>query len=215
MQMKSEIDFNTVLTIATNLGYLIAGGFICYFVVKKKLTEYFKEIKNNLNVGSKVPKQAKTDIEIIRRMEQVKELLNADRVLVYEFHNGEHYANGRSALKFSCTYEVCRAGVTQIQTKLSAVPISCVPHFITQLLDEEFIKQVNIENIKEKMPATYQLRKSLNITSYQDLVIKNAKGEPVGFIAVQWCDNKKMCSDDKELYKLAAFVEEHILTEIK
>lgn len=215
MQMKSEIDFNTVLTIATNLGYLIAGGFICYFVVKKKLTEYFKEIKNNLNVGSKVPKQAKTDIEIIRRMEQVKELLNADRVLVYEFHNGEHYANGRSALKFSCTYEVYRAGITPIQTKVSAVPISCVPHFITQLLDEEFIKQVNIENIKDKMPATYQLRKSLSITSYQDLVIKNTKGEPVGFIAVQWCDGKKMCSDDKELYKLAAFVEEHILTEIK
>lgn len=213
--MKSEIDFNQVLVIATNLGYLIAGGVICYFVVKKKLSEYFSEIRKSLNVSSKIPKQAKSDIEIIRRMEQVKEILNADRVLVYEFHNGEHYANGRSALKFSCTYEVYRAGIPPIQTKLTSVPISCVPHFITKLLDEEFVKQVNIENIKDTMPATYGIRKDLGITSYQDLVIKNTNGEPVGFIAVQWCNGKKMCSDDKELYRLAAFVEEHILADIK
>lgn len=213
--MKSEIDFNTVLTIATNVGYLIAGGFICYFVVKKKLGEYFNDIKKNLNVGSKIPKQAKTDVEIIKRMEQIKELLNADRVLVYEFHNGEHYANGRSALKFSCTYEVYRAGIKPVQSKLTSVPISCVPQFISKLLDEEFIKEPNIEHIKDIMPATYGLRKDIGVTSYQDLVIKNTQGEPVGFVAVQWCDGKKMCSNDKELYRLGVFVEEHILAEPK
>ncbi len=213
--MKAEIDFSKVLIIATNIGYLIAGVIICYFVVKKKLTDYFNDIKNSLSVGAKVPKQARTDIEIIKRMEQVKELLGADRVLVYEFHNGEHYANGRSALKFSCTYEVYRAGVQPVQSKLNSVPISCVPRFITALLDEEFIKQDNVEEIKDMMPATYELRKNLGVTSYQDLVIKNKLGEPVGFIAVQWCNGRKMCSDDKEIYRLAAFVEEHILAEIK
>ncbi len=211
--MKSEIDFNTILTIATNVGYIIAGVVISYFIVRKKLNEYFNDIKNNLNVGSKIPKQSKTDMEIIKRMEQVKEILNADRVLVYEFHNGEHYANGRSALKFSCTYEVYRTGIESVQSKLSSIPISCVPQFISKLLEEEFIKETDVEHIRDKMPATYGLSKDINITSYQNLVIRNGKEEPVGFLAVHWCNGQQMTYNDRELYRLGAFIEEHIITE--
>ena len=168
--MKSGLNFNDVVLIATNIGYLIAGVFICYIVVKKKLAEYLSDVKKNLNVSSKIPRQAKYDIDIIRKMEQVKEILNADRVQVYEFHNGEHYANGRSALKVSCTYEVYRVGIEPVQTKMTSIPISCIPHFITQLLDEEFIKVPNVENIKDKMPSTYSLQKSISVTAYQNLI---------------------------------------------
>ena len=213
--MKAELNFDQVLTIATNLGYLIAGGVVCYFVVRKKLSEYFKNINQSLSVSSKVPKQAKNDVEIIKRMEQLKEVLNADRVQVYEFHNGEHYANGRSALKFTCTYEVYRVGIESTQKKMSSIPISCVPHFITQLLNEELIKVNNIESIKDEMPATYSLMQSNGVSGYQKLVIKNTLSEPVGFISVQWCEGHKPHSNDKELYRLAAFVEERILSELK
>ena len=209
--MRSEFDFNTVLVVATNLGYLIAGGFICYYVVKKKLTDYFQDIRDNLNVGGKIPKQAKLDVEILRRMEQLKEIVGADRVQIYEFHNGEHYANGRSALKFSCTYEVYRVGIEPVQTKMSSIPISCDTRFINKILDEELIKVSDIEKIKEEMPASYGMRRAAKVTSYQDLVIKNGAGEPVGFINVSWCDNRKMCSNDMELYRLAAYVEERIV----
>lgn len=215
MRMKSEMDFNLVLTIATNLGYLIAGGFVCYFVVRKKLTEYFQDIKNGLSVGSKIPKQAKTDVEIVKRMEQVKEVLNADRVLVCEFHNGEHYANGRSALKFSCTYEVVRVGISNVQRLFTSIPISCMTNFISTLLDKETLVVKDVEDIKDSMPATYSIKKEAGITSFQDLIIRNEKNEPVGFIAIHWCNGKKMCSNDAELYRLAAYVEEHILSEIK
>ena len=211
----NTIDFNKVAAYATNAGYIIAGAIICYFVVKKKISDYLQEIKDNLNVGSKIPKQAKSDMEIIKRMEQVKEILNADRVQVFEFHNGEHYANGRSALKFSCTYEVYRAGVTSVQTKLSSIPISCVPHFVTTLLDGEFVKIKDLETIKDAMPATYEIKKSIDISSFQDLIIRNGENEPVGFIEVQWCKGSKMKTDDRELYRLATYVEERILSEMK
>lgn len=213
--MKSEIDFNQVLLVATNIGYLIAGIFICYFVVKKKLTDYFTEQKSSRDVSSKIPKQAKIDIDIVKRMEQVKELLNADRVLVCEFHNGEHYANGRSALKYSCTYEVCRAGITPVQRIFTSVPISVMPRFITTILDNEMLKVKDLDEIKESMPSTYSVKKEAEITSFQDLVIKNSKNEPVGFIAVHWCNGKKMYTDDRELLRLATYVEEHLLPELK
>lgn len=213
--MKSGLDFNNIVFIATNIGYLIAGVFICYFVVRKKVSEYLSGVKKDLSVSYKIPKQAKYDIDIVRKMEQVKEIFNADRVQVYEFHNGEHYANGRSALKVSCTYEVYRVNIEPVQTKMTSIPISCIPHFITQLLDEEFIKVPNVENIKDKMPSTYSLQKSIGVSAYQNLIIKNDNNEPVGFVSIQWCNGNKMNSDDKELYRLAAYVEERIINEVK
>ena len=35
-----------------------------------------------------LPKQNKLDLEILNKLEYVKEILNADRIHVYEFHNG-------------------------------------------------------------------------------------------------------------------------------
>lgn len=208
-----ELNYDKVVLIATNLGYVIAGIIVCYFVVKKKIADYFKDIKKNLSVSSKIPGQAKSDMDIIKRMEQVKEVLNADRVMVFEFHNGEHYANGRSALKFSCTYEVYRVGTTSVQTKLSSIPISCVPHFVTNLLDNEFIKIKDLETIKDDMPASYNIKKDIGVVSFQDLIIRNTENEPVGFIEVEWCGKHKMITDDRELYRLATYVEEQILKE--
>ena len=87
-----------------------------------------KEIEETL--PQKIKRQCDIDLEIVKRMEQIKELLKADRVQIYDFHNGYHYANGRSALKTSCTYEVCRAGCRAYQMYLQALPLNCIPQFI-------------------------------------------------------------------------------------
>lgn len=45
-----------------------------------------KEIENS--IPKKIKNQINIDNEIIKRMESLKEYLNADRVQVYDFHNG-------------------------------------------------------------------------------------------------------------------------------
>ena len=64
------------------------------------------------------------------------------------------------------------------------------------------------------MPSAFELLSNIGITSYQMVVIKNTDNDPVGFVSVQWCEGHKMTTDEKELYRLAAFVEEHILADI-
>lgn len=44
-----------------------------------------KEIENS--IPKKIRNQCNIDNEIIKRMEELKEYLNADRVQVYDFHN--------------------------------------------------------------------------------------------------------------------------------
>lgn len=129
------------------------------------------------------------------------------------FTIGGHYANGRSALKTSCSYEVCKAGVKTYQMYLQAIPLSCISIFTKTLLDKEELHINDLEEIKDKMPATYTLKKNQGIRSFYDIVINNKMGEPIGFLAIQYTENlKKSFSNEEktEILRLKFFIEENL-----
>ena len=164
-------------------------------------------------IPQKIKKQCNIDYLIINKMEEVKELLNADRVQVYDFHNGGHFANGRSALKVSCTYEVCRAGIKSYQMYLQSIPLNCIPQFIKMLLNKNRMIINDLEEIKDIMPATYSLKKSQNVKSYFDIILNNEFNEPIGFLAIQYENENKVNFSEKELneiLKLKFFIEENL-----
>lgn len=162
---------NTILSLAA---FITAIATLIVNIIKAK-----KEIENTL--PKKIQKQSNIDIEITNRLENIKEYLNADRVQIYDFHNGGHYANGRSALKTSCSYEVVRAGIKGHQKELQAVPLSCIPKFVKTLLDKKELIVNNLEDLKDIMPATYELKKEQRVASFFDIILNNRYGEPIRF----------------------------------
>ena len=129
------------------------------------------------------------------------------------FTIGGHYANGRSALKTSCSYEVVRAGIKGHQKELQAVPLSCIPKFVKILLERKELQVNNLDDLKELMPATYQLKKEQNVQSFFDVVLNNKNGEPIGFLALQYC--KINCvnfteEEKNQILKLKFFIEENL-----
>ena len=202
-----------VINIATSIGLFIAGISIAFMTCKSEITKYLE--KQKTKVSDNLPKQSAIDIRLTERMENAKELLNADVIHIYEFHNGEHYADGRSALKFSCTYEITRYDIDSIRSSCSQVPIACMPKYIHTLLYEKEFKCSDIEDLKEKFPATYAFKKSLNIKCFNDFVIKNSKNQVVGFVSVMWDDVEKYSKDLRELEKLAYYIEESLIDIMK
>lgn len=170
-----------------------------------------KEVEET--IPKKVKKQSDINMEIINRMEYLKEYLKADRIQIYDFHNGGHYANGRSALKTSCTYEVVRADIKRCQMELQAIPLSCIPQFVDTLLNNNEMKVSDIEELKNTMPSTYNLKKNENIRSFYDIVITNKQKEPIGFLAIQYvtsCRKSYSINDQAEILKLKFFIEENL-----
>lgn len=205
MEFKTFFSAENITTLATNLAIIVFALITGYKTFSKK----FAELKKNNNGGlirREIKKQSDADLRITRKLEEIKEILNADRVQIYDFHNGIHYANGRSAIKISCTYEICRYGIKSYQNQLAGIPISCLPNFISSLLsDGEFICK-DIESLKETNPATYTFKKNMQISSFYDVVFHNEEGEIVGFIAIQFCNNKY--NIDKEVVqKLVGYIE--------
>lgn len=197
----------SITTVIISLTALITA--LCGLIVAIKKTK--KELENAL--PQKIKKQCSIDSEIICRMESIKELLNADRVQIYDFHNGGHYANGRSALKVSCSYEVCRTGIKACQMYLQSIPLSCIPQFIKTLLNKNELKVDDLENIKNDMPATYELKKDQKVASFFDVILNNKNNEPIGFLAIQYCNKNKVSfttSEKTEILRLKFFIEDNL-----
>lgn len=129
------------------------------------------------------------------------------------FTIGGHYANGRSALKTSCSYEVVRAGVKGHQKELQCVPLTCIPKFVRTLLSQNELKINDLEEIKDTMPATYQLKKEQDIQSFYDIILQNKNKEPIGFLAIQYSQTNSVAFNQEqmnEILKVKFFIEENL-----
>ena len=60
----------------------------------------------------KLTKHTIQNEDVYKALEYTLKELEADRVVVYEFHNGDVYYSGSSQQKFSNTYEVLSEGVS-------------------------------------------------------------------------------------------------------
>ena len=177
--------------------------------------QYIRKNYSSPNVGKMVPKQNKIDLEITNQMDYVKELVNADRIHLYEFHNGEHYSDYRSAYKFSCSYEVARAGKRAVRKDCVQLPISVMPRFINKITTEGKFYCDDIEKIKDSMASTYEFKNNLGIKSFYDVAIKNSEGTIIGFVAVQWDKETTPKLNEHAIMKLAWLIEEKLKESIQ
>ncbi len=203
-------DLLTPENIQAFIQFMITLAFSLVIAFKTFKTQIGKYLQNkDVSIPKKIKRQTGIDVEIMKRIEEVKEELNADRVQVYEFHNGGHYADGRTAFKTTCTFESCRYGVQPCQLRLSNVPLNCIPNFASKLLEDGELEVLNIKDIQSSMPSTYALKKSMQINSFFDMVIRNKEGHPVGFLAIQFTKNPYNI-DKLVVQKLVWFLEEKL-----
>lgn len=201
-----------VLNLAQSIGMFIAGIAIAYVTCRNELKKFFK--KQKTNVTDALPVQSNIDIHLIERLEFTKELLNADFVHIYEFHNGEHYADGRSALKLSCTYEVTKAGINSIRKQCTQIPIAVLPKFVSTILEKGRVICKNLEDFKNIDLPTYLYVTSLGINSFVNYAIRNNENKIVGFVGIMWKNNKDFADNEREISKLVYYIEENLISKV-
>lgn len=187
-----------VLTILSAIGWV--GNF------------FKKRYHDTQSVSKTIEKQCLIDETVLSKMEEVKEYYNADRVQFYDFHNGVHYSNGRSAKKLSCTYEKVRFGVEPIKRIMKDIETSDIPVFLNKLFNECRFGIKNIEELKEEKDMMYLYMKRSGIKSFYVVAIKNQLNEPIGFIMLQYIYNTQpeIGYYDEYLQKFKWFMEEQL-----
>ena len=206
-----------ILETAKYIGIVLAEIFLGIYFCK----QYIDNITKKIPVGKTIVEQNDTNLDIYKYMNYYKELLKADRILLFEFHNGQHYSSYRSALKMSASYEVYRAGLDSIMGQCTNIPIAIMPNLIRDITTKDYAYCPNIENIKGDMGNSYNFKKSIGVKSYFDLPLHDKDGIIIGFVAVYWTNpipsHVHLEEDYKdELFHLAWKLEEMIaeLTDI-
>lgn len=196
-----------VIEVAKSIGTIIAEiVLIAYFCFK-----YINAtLKNAADIAKEVKNQNCLDIEIIEKMDYYKELLMADRIVLFEFHNGQHYSQYRQALKMSASYEVFRAGLESTRQQCSNLPVAIMPNLIHEIVNKGCSVCKDIEEVKEKMGNTYEFKKSLGIRAWYDVALHDNQGEVIGFVAVQWNTVMPDNINTDQIKHLAWFLEEEI-----
>lgn len=133
--------------------------------------------------------------DVYRALEYILDNLNADRVVVYEFHNGDIYYSGSSQQKFSNTYEVLSEGVSSELKNQQNLRVSSFNRFIKPLIDNDeysFGEISNIDNVGIKEFFEDQGTKSTFCVP-----IKLLTGKIIGILGVDFVKGTKVL-DDKE-----------------
>lgn len=197
----------TAKSIGITLAEIILIVYFCFRYINTTLK------KEDISKG--VKEQSELDLQIIDKMDYYKELLHADRIFLFEFHNGQHYSNYRTALKMSPSYEVFRAGQKSKMAECSNLPISIMPKLIYEITNKGYSECKTIEDIKDEKGNTYEFKKAIGVQSYYDVAIRDEGHNVVGFVAVEWSTVRPNDIDYAQIDKLAWYLEDKVKEIVK
>jgi hypothetical protein len=149
--------------------------------------------------GDKVIKETLKMSELVNlKIESIRELFEADRVWIAQFHNGGNfYPTGKSMAKFSFIYEVVSANASSIQSNFQSIPVNLFSKSINELLENEII---NIPDVQDPTIATFGLKyvaENNNSKSCYLFSIKTINDKFVGVMGIDYVKEKvKLTGED-------------------
>lgn len=167
--------FNTAVTGAVSITILYLK-----YLFKRRSYDPIK-IQNNI------------DENIITAIEFLREELDADRVLIQEFHNGGKYFSGSSQQKLSISYESCKKGISSIFRKFQNVRVSAMCNIIKRAMTDDIL--VKLED--EKCPYSYDLQTHGTTTS-AFTILKTLTNRKIGLLSIQYVNRNKTKLTEKE-----------------
>lgn len=139
-----------------------------------------KKHKELIDLRLEINNKVKSVIETFRKE------TDADRIYIFEYHNGESNLNGLPFAKVSATYEILRPGVPSYKARLQGIPSGLILEFNQIILTEEKLAVRCINEYKLKDPVGHSVLIRPDVKSFYVSIILNAKGYPIGFIGMDY-----------------------------
>lgn len=195
--------------VAEHAGEIIVGTVLALGGVFTK-TKLWKKIKASLRAASKKPNfhaQHSTAQKVLTELTRMQARHSASRALVFLFHNGESFFNGKSLAKMSCYSEALDNGVTSIAEGCRGVMLSTVPEAVGFIYTAhpngvEGTKDTNWHCLTKKclnggaLAAAFEasgVETAMHRILYDNRDRKNP--EPIGFVALQFANPDKVKCD--------------------
>jgi hypothetical protein len=144
-----------------------------------------------------INKTVKEDTEIITKLEEIRDEIDADRITIYSFHNGGEYYSGKSMQKLSCSYEVVQPGVSRTQLEMQNIPVSACLVTIQNLMENKEFHCVDVESNYPESTCKYQLINNGVKSTYQ-YAIFNLEKKAIGIIRADFVGETNELTEEQE-----------------
>ena len=206
-----------IFELVENHGFVLVALVVIVFWLRPKLDEMFHLMLEMARKQPEPPPPPKplpiriresdaTDDKIMALLRAILTDMRASRAYVFSYHNGGENVLGQSFSKVSCTHEVVALGVKPQISWLQQMPKTLV-HAFTRMVDSGigvFCPCIE-ECFLETDASTYQTLLHQGIKSCYCVGLYSDARAPIGFLGVDFCDNKTVLSDEQfERLKLMA-----------
>lgn len=117
----------------------------------------------------------------------------ADRVSIYEFHNGGKNLAGVEFKKCSNTYEAVSLEIQPIIKEMQSLPLSINPLWNKTLASKMNIYIPDIEILEDKFLAGYL--ESQSVKAYYSTLLQDYQNYPIGFMSLEYYKTPKILTE--------------------
>jgi len=160
---------------------------------------YYLEAKK-AKKACKISKTVEEDCEIVSKLESMMETISADRISIFQFHNGGEYYSGKSMQKISCTYEAVKKGVSRTQMNMQNIPVSSCLETMRRLIENREFHCRDVENNYPESLCKHALIENGVKSTYQYIIL-NLDKKAIGMLRADFVLDQEDLSeeDDKTL----------------
>lgn len=159
------------------------------------LTIWLKHKLKKKEVGEcPVGKCINEDAELLSKLGEILDDIDADRISIYSFHNGGEFYSGKSMQKMSMSYEVVSSGIARQQPQRQSIPVSACISTLQPLMEKRIWHHPSIKDYPESLCKVYLVEDGVKST-YQWAIIDLNK-RAIGVLRVDYVKRTKKLSDD-------------------
>ena len=141
---------------------------------------------NRIRHNELIDKRLDVNNKIKNAIESFRQRVDADRVYIFEYHNGESNLNGLPFAKVSATYEILKGGVSSFKARLQGIPSGLILEFNQSLLTNKYISVPDISQYRGIDPIGSSVLIRPDTKSFYVSLISNVSGYPIGFIGIDY-----------------------------
>jgi len=176
-----KFDLTTLKTLSETFAFTVLLLFMIYEKVRERIkTKEYNSLTLLLEKNE----------QIQEKLTEVRVILGADRVKLFQFHNGDRYINGDSALKCSITHLSLKAGVAYPQNALtcySNVIVTSLGNYVPNTIRGKCF----FSRVDNLVDGDWKSIKILNGTKTILMVKVGSEPHIGGFVIVSWQNESK------------------------
>jgi len=206
--------FTNLLEIIQEYGFIITilifAIFVSYLIIKNstktiksqqdKIDSLYnkidKMIKSNTDehgeLAGRFVSYAENAAKIQIQLYHLLQHFSADRISIFEFHNGGKNLSGVEFKKCSNTYEAVALEITPIIKEMQNLPLSMNPLWNGLLATRQDVNIPDVQNLKDDFFRIYLETQS--IKTYYAILLEDYDNTPVGFICMEYYKSTKTLS---------------------